>query len=45
MNNLEFVVAAYAVTWIVLISYAIRLRRGETTTEEAYARAMQEEPR
>jgi hypothetical protein len=37
-SNETFIVAAYTLTWLVLIAYAIRLWRASTRARAEYAR-------
>ena len=40
-DNRPFIYAAYAVTWIAVIAYALRLRRTRAEAERRLARARQ----
>ena len=44
-NNNAYIIAAYALTWLVLISYTIRLVRGARRAAQEFARSQTEQGR
>ncbi len=41
-RNWTFVIAAYSLTWAVILGYLVRLHRGRRRAESAYDTAMAE---